>query len=254
MGFRISSRSVVAIVGAAVAVTFGCAPAARADSTVFANFEDGMTDGFGTGTNSGVTKNTFTSPTSATVTLPTTGGDTTNVLDLTAPGFNGGISGADLGYDFAANGLTSTFLADDLLTFTWEVPPNTATAGYSQLYNIILNAPGGGYTVVGGSGGTTSPLATTTGTVNQGLYAGFNSPANTVTINYDAYKAAILASTTTPGYIQFEIQTNDGGGAPADIYFDDFTLSTIPTPEPTSAALLGLASAGLFGIRRRRHG
>ena len=250
-----SSKSVGVLAGAALVAavaTFGSS--AHAAITTVANFEDGTTDGFGTATNSGITKNTFSSPTSATITLPTTGGDTTHVLDLTASGFNGGLSsGATLGFDFAANGLTSTFLADDILTFNWEVPPSSATAGYSQLYNIILNAPGGGFTTVGGSGGTTSPLATTTGTVNQGLFAGFASPVNTVSINYDNYKAAILANTTTPGYIQFEIQTNNGGGAPADIYFDNFTLSTsAAVPEPTTAAALGATAVGGLLARRRR--
>jgi hypothetical protein len=228
-------------------VAFGLAAAAQA--AVVADFEGGTTSGFGTATNSGITANTFTSPTSGTVSQPTSGGDTTKVLDLTASGFNGGLSsGASLGYDFAANGNTAAFLANNTLTFQWEVPPSAATGGYSQLYNIILNAPGPGYTNIGGSSGSTSPLATTTGTVNVGLYAGYTNPVNTVTIDYTAYKAAILANTTTPGYIQFEIQTNNGGGAPADIYFDNFSLST--TPEPASLGLLGLAGVGL--VRRRR--
>jgi hypothetical protein len=223
----------------------GMASFASASSFTVANFEDGMTDGFGTATNSGVTANSFASPTTGTINTPATGTDTTQVLDLFAAGFNGGLtSGADLGFDFKASGLATQFLANDVLTFNWEVPPSATTSGYSQLYNIILNAPGAGFVGVGGSSGATSPLAVTTGTVNQNpTYSG---QLNTVSINYDAYKAAISAN---PSYLQLEIQTNNGGGAPSDMYFDNFTLSTVP--EPASLGMLVVAGAGMLGRRRR---
>jgi hypothetical protein len=213
----------------------------------FGNFEDSLTDNFGTGTNSGVTPNVFSSPTAGSVITPGSGSDLTKVLDLTATGFNGGLSsGAALGYDFVANGLLSQFMANDIITFNWEVAPSSATGGYSQLYNIILNGPGPGYTNVGGSSGSTSPLAVTTGTVNQN--PAFSGQLNTVSINYDNYKAALSAS---PGYMQLEFQTNNGGGAPADIYFDNFTLSTVPEPASIVLAGLGLAGLGLVAKRRR---
>jgi hypothetical protein len=226
-------------------MAIGAASAAQAQ-VVFANFEDGATDGFGTLTNSsGVTANTFASPTAGSVITPGTGTDSTKMLDLTATGFNGGLSsGADIGYDFVANGLMSQFLANDILSFQWEVAPGSESSGYSQFYNIILNAPGGGFTTVGGSGGTTSPKAVTTGTVQQ--FPAFSGQLNTVSINYDVYKAAILASTPTPGYIQFAIQTNDSN-PPSDFYFDNFTLSAAPEP-----ATLGLAAVGGLAMLRRR--
>jgi hypothetical protein len=218
-------------------------------SVTFANFEDGTPDGFGTLTNSsGVTKNVFSAPTAGAVITPTTGADLTKVLDLTAGGFNGGLgSGAALGYDFVANGMGAQFLANDVITFNWEVAPGTQATGFSQLFNIILNAPGGGFTTVGGQGGTTSPLAVTTGTVNQ--FPPFSGQLNTVSINYDAYKAAILANTSTPSFIQLAFQTNDAN-PPTDFYFDNFTLSTVP--EPASIGLLGVAAASLLARRTRR--
>jgi hypothetical protein len=231
----------------AVGVLFFAASAVQASIT-FANFEDGATDGFGTLTSTGVTANAFASPTAGSVITPGTGSDTTKVLDLTASGFNGGLgTGADLGFDFVANGLASQFLANDVLTFQWEVAPGNEATGFAQLYNIILNAPGGGFTNVGGSSGSTSPLAVTTGTVNQ--YPPFSGQVNTVSINYDAYKAAILANTSTPGYIQLGFQTNDAN-PPTDFYFDNFTLSTVP--EPASLGLLAFGATGLLARRRAR--
>jgi hypothetical protein len=229
---------------AAVALAPLCWSSIAAANLVFGSFEDGTFDGFGTATNSGITAGVFSSPTSAVIdTGPAT--DPTNVLDLTASGFNGGLSsGAALGYDFNANGNEAAFMANDEIVFDWIVPVSSSTSGYSQLYNIILNAPGAGFKTVGGSSGGTSPLAITTGTVNQN--PSFSGQVNQVTINYDAYKAAITAN---PGYTQLEIQTNDGGGAPADILFDNFQLVSVP--EPASLTLLFCSAIPLMARRRR---
>lgn len=224
----------------------GAASAARAQ-TVFANFEDGTTDGFGTFTNTGVTANTFSAPTAGAVITPGSGGDTTKVFDFTAPGYNGGVNsstvGSDLGYDFVPNGFLAQFLANDVITFQWEVAPGTESSGYAQFYNIILNGPGAGYHTVGGSAGTTdTALATVTGTVNQ--YPGFSGQVNTVSINYDGFKAALTAN---PSYVQFGFQTNDAN-PPSDFYFDNFTLSAVPEPASLGVAAIG----GLALLRRRR--
>jgi hypothetical protein len=235
-------------------MAIGAASAARAQ-VVFGNFEDGGLDGFGyLSSSSGVqpfpaspgpvatVENPPAAPAGVT---PDATADTTKVLDINGAGYNAGQSGGnDIGYDFAANGLASQFLANDVLTFNWEVPPSTAANGYSQIYNIVLNAPGAGYKTVGGSSGSTSPLATVTGTVNQ--YPGYSGQLNTVSINYDAYKALITAN---PGYIQFGITTNNGPAAPADIYFDNFTLSA--APEPASLGLLAIGGLAMLRNRRR---
>ena len=220
------SKRCVALLAGAVALGSFCWCTNAGAQVTFANFEDNTFDGFGTGTNSGVTPGTFSAPTSAVIdTGPAT--DPTKVLDLTASGFNGGLSsGADLGYDFVQSGTSAAFLANDVITFDWIVPVSSSGTGYSQLYNIILNGAGAGYNSVGGSSGATDvALATVTGTVNQN--PSFSGQINQVSINYDGFKNALSAS---PGYIQLEFQTNNGGGAPADILFDNFTLSQVPEP------------------------
>ncbi|HEY1685938.1 MAG TPA: PEP-CTERM sorting domain-containing protein [Tepidisphaeraceae bacterium] len=220
----------------------GAASSAKAQ-TVFGNFEDGNTDGFGYLSNSSGVQPFPASPGPTVSVVTPSSGDTTKVLDLSGSGYNQGQSGGStLGYDFVSNGLASQFLANDILTFQWEMAPSSASSGYAQIYNIVLNAPGAGYTGIGGYSGASSPLATVSGTVNQN--PGYTGQVFTVTINYDAYKALISSN---PSYIQLGITTNNGGGAPTDYYFDNFTLSAAPEP-----ASLGLAAIGGLALLRRR--
>jgi hypothetical protein len=225
-------------------VPLALASSAKAN-VVFGNFEDGMFDGFGYLSNSmGVQPFPASPGPTASIITPGSGGDLTHVLDLSGTGFNQGQSGgAALGYDFKANGLATEFMNDDQLSFDWEVAPSSTSSGYSQLYNIVLNAPGGGFKTVAGSSNPSPNLGT--GTVNQN--PGYTGQVNHVVINYDSYKALITAN---PSYLQLGIQTNVGGGAPPDIYFDNFTLTAIP--EPASLSLLGIAGAALLGRRRSR--
>jgi hypothetical protein len=238
------SKRCAALLAGAVALGSICWCSNAGAQTTIANFEDNTFDGFGTGTNSGVTPGVFSAPTSAVIdTGPAT--DPTNVLDLTASGFNGGLSsGADLGYDFVQSGTIAALEANDVLTFDWIVPVSSTNTGFSQLYNIILNGANAGFHAVGGSSNATDvTLATVTGTVNQN--PGYSGQINQVSINYDGWKAAMGAN---PGYAQIEFQTNNGGGAPADILFDNFTLSQVP--EPASLGIVSFAALGL--LRRHR--
>lgn len=212
-----------------------------AKAVVLANFEDGTTDGFGYLSSSSGVKSFPASPGPTVTVLNPSTGDTTKVLDVNGAGYNGGQSGgADVGYDFASNGNASTFLADDILSFDWEAAPISATGGYSQIYQVVLNAPGLGYTTIGGVA-----LADNSSDDQNPPFSG---QVHTISINYDQYKSQITAN---PGYLQLGIVTNNGGGASSEIYLDNFTLTATATPEPASLGLLGVGALGLLGRRRK---
>ena len=206
------------------------------------------TGGFGTFTYAGGVQSTFASPTIGEV-ITGTSGLTSKVLHFTGAGFNGGYdsgTGIDLGYSFASAAQKADFLANTRIEFDWSVPTSTAAAGYSQLYQFTLSSDaGGGFKQFGGSSNTASAFATSTGTLNQN--PPYSGQVNHVVIDYTGFRAAL---TGTPSYLQLAIATNNGGGAPADFYFDNFQLTSVP--EPTSLGLAGLAAGGLVARRRRR--
>jgi hypothetical protein len=227
---RQSIRSIV-VTGllALSAGLMGSASCARG-SVLFASFEGDMSDGFGS-FNNGVVP--FSADTTGSTYSYSSYGATDGVvaLDVHETGYK-----QDLAFDFAANGLTSQFLSNDIISFDVTSPPaGTSTAGYWQVYQLFLNAPGGGFSQIGAS-----PL------FNQYYYAGFAGSTTHISVNYDAYKASITAN---PGYLQMVLALNNGGGAPQDFYFDNFSLSQVP--EPASLSVLGVMGAGLLGRRRR---
>ena len=246
------SRRKLATVRSAIAVLalIACVGTARG-ATVFGNFEDNATDGFGALTNSGVVPwNTGTGgpgPANGTVITPASGPlAASKVLDLTgSASFNfGQSSGGALGYDFLANSLRPAFFANNTIEFDWEAVPNGGSAGFSQLYNIILNSQGGGFTNVDG-------YSTGNANMNQFYFTGYNGNLHHIVVNYQNYKNTILASGTPDGgnTLQFGIQPNAGGGAPGEMYFDNFQLTT--TPEPSSFALIAIGVVGVLRRRRR---
>jgi hypothetical protein len=197
---------------------------------LFASFEDQKPDGFGYFSNSSGVVPFSTAPASITYSYTNTGA--TNgvyALDLNASGYNQN----DLAYDFVASGHLSQFLANDVLSFTMTAPASSTGSGYWQIYSLAFNAPGYGYQNLG-----SSPF------FNQ--YPPYNGTPNTISVNYDAVKAAMSSN---PGYVQFIITTNQGSGAPADFDFDNFTLSSVPEP---ATAGLALSTAVPLLLRRRR--
>src|SRR5205823_4263253 len=142
-----------------------------------------------------------------------------------------------------SNNLRAAFLANNQIEFDWEQVPNGGSSGFSQLYNIILNSQGGGFTNVDG-------YSMGNNNMNQFYFTGYNGNTHHIVVDYTNYKNTILASANPDGgnYIQFGIQPNAGGGAPGDMYFDNFALSVVP--EPASIAFTTIALLPL--LRRRR--
>ena len=208
----------------AAAVTVAAGATARGD-VVWGDFETGTAPGFGALTNSGVQP--WTAPVAGNViTAPSGALAGSKVLELTgSASFNfGQANGGALGFDFLSQNLRSAFLANDQIEFDWYPTPDpTTSAGFSQLYNVILNSAGGGFVNVDGYSAGNANL-------NQYYYTGYNGILHHVVVNYAAYKATILASATPDGgnYLQLGIQPNAGGGAPADYYFDNFKFSIAP--------------------------
>jgi len=154
----------------------------------------------------------------------------------------------------------AAFFNNTQLSFTFSVPASTSTSGYSQIYNMALNAQGYGFTDLSWSGGTGYSWSTTDviGTDNNsssGMPNYYYGPADLrsqrVTLNYGGLLPTLIADGNGPtsGYIEFIFSTNPGGGAPSNMFFNDVELSTVP--EPCTLALIGLGAAGLLAVRRR---
>ncbi len=226
----------------AAAMIGTCVGTARANF-VFGNFE-GTSDGFGAWTGSSIVP--FAGATDGSTYSYSTVGATlgTYALDVN----NGGGYKQDVAFDFKGNGDLAAFLANDVLSFDVTAPSAAAentTSGYWQPYDVIINAQGWGFNTIAPS----TPLA------NQYYYAGFNGNTFTVSVNYDAVKAAIGSN---PGWLQMIIATNDGGGTsaggsgsyqPQDFLFDNFQLSSVP--EPTSVGVVGVGVLAAVSRRRR---
>jgi hypothetical protein len=176
-------------------------------------------------------------------------------LDMSAAGHAGSFGYPSLQLQFSPAQIAA-FNANSWITFTFSVPAATA-GGYSQIYNLALNAPGYGYNNLSWA---TVQETGNTGADTAGSFPNFyfynGSPLQTqvVTVNYSSVLAAIEAG--GEGYLQMTFQGNQGGGAPTDMYFNNVVLSTgafgVDVPEPTSLALLGGSLMALVVIRRRQ--
>lgn len=172
-------------------------------------------------------------------------------------------------YAFGNGGVTvslnpaaiTAFNNNNAIQFTFSVYNTVAPAnGFSQIYNLALNAPGYGYNNIGDGGNaaaTWGANSTATGTTvfNQNGEPNFywypSAPtvvSETVTMNYSSALAAVIAG--GEGYVQFTFQANVGSAAPMNIVWNDVELVTVP--EPASIALCGLGlAAGVVLLRRR---
>jgi len=144
------------------------------------------------------------------------------------------------------SGDMAAFWANNAIQFQLTFPSAASqgsTSGYSQIYQIALNAPGWGFT------GIDNPVSVTQ------TYFWSTAPmrTETFTISYASALPSIEAQGYGPsntGYAEFIFSTNNGSGAPSLVYFDQISLVTVP--EPASLGLLGLAATALLARRRHR--
>ncbi|HEV2455634.1 MAG TPA: hypothetical protein VGY98_15315 [Verrucomicrobiae bacterium] len=132
----------------------------------------------------------------------------------------------------------SAFYNNSWITFTFSVPGGTYTGGYSQIYNLALNAPGYGYNNLSWANAVESGATNNTNPGSNPTYY-FNNGTNSlrtmvVSINYSSVEPAIQAgiansvATNGPSYLQMTFQGNLGGGAPTNILLNSVVLSQGP--------------------------
>jgi hypothetical protein len=170
-------------------------------------------------------------------------------LQVTASGFGGAT--LQLGFSPAQ---IAAFNANTVLSFTFGVPASASTTGYSQIYNMSINAPGYGYNNVPWTSTTSVNLdGSNNNSAGQPNYywgpAG-SERSQTVSFNYSSILPSIIAGGES--YLQLRFTPNNGGGAPNSWYMNNVVL-TSPAPEPTTLALAGLGGlASLVALRRKK--
>lgn len=127
-------------------------------------------------------------------------------------------------------GAIAAFTNNNLLNFTFSVPAATNTAGYSQLFQLVVNNAGTGFYGVPFSTNTWSETGSTGNNSATGQPNFYYGPAGsvrsqTVTFNYSSLLPLI---TTNTSYIELIFIFNNGGGAPANFYVNNVNLSGAP--------------------------
>ena len=130
------------------------------------------------------------------------------------------------------------FLANDILSFDLTIAADwllNGTGGWSQIEQIVINS----------DVGYAEQLSASTG--NQYWWNGSPVQTTTVTLDYSAHKAAMIANGAI-NYLEIILVTNGqrDDGSEIDFYFDNAQLTV---PEPTTMCLLGL---GAVLLRRKK--
>jgi hypothetical protein len=148
-------------------------------------------------------------------------------------------------------GDVAAFLNNNQLTFTISVDGTGYASGWDQINALYINASGYGFQQVPWSDFTATGDQAANGAMpNFYFWNGIGFQSQTVTVNYSSILPDITA-TPGNGYIEIIFATNNGGGAPNYLDFNNVELSTAPVPEPSTLALIGLGVAGMFWMRRK---
>ncbi len=147
----------------------------------------------------------------------------TKSLEINQAGFNQNLE-IDLN---TLPGGKAAFAANHTLSFTVSFPASGGvyTAGYSQIYGFTLNCSGLF---------TNIPWSAWTGNSGNmpsvGYYSSFPGQSITVTWDYSSLltNPAVATALTNGSYLQLSFTSNNGGGAPTNIYMNNVVLATPP--------------------------
>ncbi len=140
--------------------------------------------------------------------------------------------GQHLAYSAGTAGTIGDFENNNTLEFD-VIFPATTQSGWAELFEVVLNSQHGGFTVIGG--------------VNQVGWGAGGGGAQTVSLalDYSAIRQTWI-NNGTPGWVELVFAFNDDGNHPVK-YVDNVRV----TPEPASAALLGMGGLMLAARRRK---
>ena len=141
-------------------------------------------------------------------------------LEINQAGFNQNLE-IDLN---TLPGGKAAFAANHTLSFTVSFPASGGvyTSGYSQIYNFTLNCSGL-YTNIAWSAWT----GNSGNMPGVGYYSSFPGQSITVTWDYSSLltNTAVATALTNSGYLQLSFTSNNGGGAPTNIYMNNVVLA-----------------------------
>ncbi len=143
------------------------------------------------------------------------------------------------------SGGKAAFLNNYLLAFTFSVPSSAAsgsTAGYSQMYQLVVNASGLGFAGQAFSTNTWSETGSTnndsaSGQPNYYFYGGAPARSQTLVFNYSNILSQITA-TTNSGYIELIFTFNNGGGAATNYFMNNVELLGSAAQAPPGAIIV----------------